>query len=199
MKLKIFTIILFVFFNTEVSAQDFDKGVDAHKSGDYITAYKEWLPLAEQGNYTLQYNIGIMHKIGQGVPVDIAESKKWLQLSAEQGYAPAQNSLGDILLYGRGVVNDYSKATEWYRLAAEQNHDSAQKSLGANYEYGLGVTQNNVIAYMWYAIASLNGNQTAGKYLDRIKISMTTEEISNAAYNARVCINSDYLDCGEGI
>ena len=199
MKLKIFTIILFVFFHTEVSAQDFDKGVEAHKSGDYITAFKEWLPLAEQGNYTLQYNIGIMHKIGQGVPVDIAESKKWLQLSAEQGYAPAQNSLGDILLYGRGVVNDYAKATEWYRLAAEQNHDSAQKSLGANYEYGLGVTQNNVIAYMWYAIASLNGNQTAGKYLDRIKISMTAEEISKAAYNARVCMNSDYYDCGEGI
>jgi len=196
---KLLVCILFVLINTEVSAQDFDKGVEAHKSGDYITAYNEWLPLAEQGNYTLQYNIGIMNKIGQGVPVDIAESKKWLQLSAEQGYAPAQNSLGDILLYGRGVVNDYAKATEWYRLAAEQNHDGAQKSLGANYEYGLGVIQDNVVAYMWYAIASLNGNQTAGKYLDRIKISMTAEEISKAAYNARVCMNSDYLDCGEGI
>ena len=195
MKLRLFVIVLFISFNTEVTAQNFEKGVKAHKSGDYITAFKEWLPLAEQGNYTLQYNIGIMHKIGQGVPVDIAESKKWLQLSAEQGYAPAQNSLGDILLFGRGVVNDYAKATELYRLAAEQNHDGAQKSLGANYEYGLGVTQNNVIAYMWYAIASLNGNQTAGKYLDRIKISMTAEEISKAAYNARVCMNSDYYDC----
>ena len=186
---------MFVFLNTEVSAQDFDKGLDAHKSGDYITAYKEWLPLAEQGNYTLQYNIGIMHKIGQGVPVDIAESKKWLQLSAEQGYAPAQNSLGDILLYGRGVVNDYAKASEWYRLAAEQNHDGAQKSLGANYEYGLGVPQNNLIAYMWYVIASLNGNQTAGEYLGQIKVSMTAEEISKAIYNARVCMNSDYELC----
>ena len=193
---KLLVCILFVLINTEVSAQDFDKGVEAHKSGDYITAYNEWLPLAEQGNYTLQYNIGIMHKIGQGVPVDIAESKKWLQLSAEQGYAPAQNSLGDILLYGRGVVNDYAKATEWYRLAAEQNHDGAQKSLGANYEYGLGVPQDNVVAYMWYAIASLNGNHTASEYLDRIKVSMTLEEISNAANNARVCMNSDYYDCG---
>ena len=196
---KYILITLLLLQSTQINAQDFDKGVEAHKSGDYITAFKEWLPLAEQGNYTLQYNIGIMHKIGQGVPVDIAESKKWLQLSAEQGYAPAQNSLGDILLYGRGVVNDYAKATEWYRLAAEQNHDGAQKSLGANYEYGLGVPQDNVVAYMWYAIASLNGNQTAGKYLDRIKISMTAEEISNAAYNARVCMNSDYLDCVEGI
>ena len=195
MKLNIFAIVLFIFFNTEVTAQDFDKGVEAHKSGDYIKAYKEWLPLAEQGNYTLQYNIGIMHKIGQGVPVDIAESKKWLQLSAEQGYPPAQNSLGDILLYGRGVVNDYAKATKWYRLAAEQNHDGAQKSLGANYEYGLGVPQNNSLAYMWYVIASLNGNHTASEYLDRIKISMTSEEISKAAYSARVCMNSDFYDC----
>ena len=195
MKLNVFAIVVLVFFTSEVTAQDFDKGVEAHKSGDYITAFKEWLPLAEQGNYTLQYNIGIMHKIGQGVPVDIAESKKWLQLSAEQGYAPAQNSLGDILLYGRGVVNDYAKATKWYRLAAEQNHDGAQKNLGANYEYGLGVPQNNVIAYMWYVIASFNGNQTAGEYLDRIKVLMTAEEISKAAFNARACKNSDYLDC----
>ena len=192
---KYILISLLLLQSTQINAQDFDKGVEAHKSGDYIKAYKEWLPLAEQGNYTLQYNIGIMHKIGQGVPVDIAESKKWLQLSAEQGYAPAQNSLGDILLYGRGVVNDYAKATEWYRLAAEQNHDGAQKNLGANYEYGLGVPQNNVIAYMWYVIASFNGNQTAGEYLDRIKVLMTAEEISKAAFNARACMNSDYLDC----
>jgi hypothetical protein len=49
---------------------------------------------------------------------------------------------------------------------------------------------------MWYAIASLNGNQTAGEYLDRIKISMTAEEISKAAYNARVCMNSGFEICG---
>ena len=94
---KYILISLLLLQSTQINAQDFDKGVEAHKSGDYIKAYKEWLPLAEQGNYTLQYNIGIMHKIGQGVPVDIAESKKWLQLSAEQGYAPAQNSLGGIV------------------------------------------------------------------------------------------------------
>ena len=192
---KSILITLLVLQSTQVTAQDFDKGVEAHKSGDYITAFKEWLPLAKQGNYTLQYNIGIMLKTGQGVQVDVTQSKKWLELSAEQGYAPAQKSLGDIFLFGRGVVNDYSKATKWYRLAAEQNHASAQKSLGANYEYGLGVPQNNEKAYMWYVIALLNGNQTAGEYLGQIKVSMTAEEISKAIYNARVCMNSDYELC----
>ena len=48
---------------------------------------------------------------------------------------------------------------------------------------------------MWYVIASFNGNQTAGEYLDRIKVLMTAEEISKAAFNARACMNSDYLDC----
>ena len=33
-----------------ISAQDFYKGVEAHQSGDYTTALKEWKPLAEQGH-----------------------------------------------------------------------------------------------------------------------------------------------------
>ena len=189
------TIISVVMLATSAFAQDFQKGFEAYNAGDYATALQEWRPLAEQGVANAQYNLGVMYDNGEGVPQDYAEAVKWYLLSAEQGYAPAQKSLGDIFLFGRGVVNDYSKATKWYRLAAEQNHASAQKSLGANYEYGLGVPQNNVKAYMWYVIASLNGNQTAGEYLGQIKVSMTAEEISKAIYNARVCMNSDYLLC----
>ena len=42
---------------TQVSAQDYNKGLEAAKAGDYATAIKEWKPLAEQGDArcTTQY------------------------------------------------------------------------------------------------------------------------------------------------
>ncbi len=40
---------------------DFDKGVDAYKSGDFATALREWRPLAEQGHADAQYSLGLMY------------------------------------------------------------------------------------------------------------------------------------------
>jgi len=39
---------------------DFDKGYAAYKSGDHATAFREWRPLAEQGDAVAQYNLGLM-------------------------------------------------------------------------------------------------------------------------------------------
>jgi uncharacterized protein len=39
---------------TQVTAQDFNKGVEAFAAGDYTTAMKEWKPLAERGSVGAQ-------------------------------------------------------------------------------------------------------------------------------------------------
>jgi TPR repeat protein len=49
---------------------DFQKGLNAIKSGDYATALREWTPLAEQGFASASYNLGVMYVYGQGVPQD---------------------------------------------------------------------------------------------------------------------------------
>ena len=48
----------------------------AYERGDYKTAYDEWLPLALAGEAEAQFNIGILHDHGQGVPEDDAEAAK---------------------------------------------------------------------------------------------------------------------------
>ncbi|MDC3347103.1 hypothetical protein OAW32_00745 [bacterium] len=40
---------------------DFQKGVTAAQSGDYATTLREWEPLAEQGNASMQNLVGTMH------------------------------------------------------------------------------------------------------------------------------------------
>ena len=43
-----------------VAAADFRAGLEAYERGDYATAYKEWLLLAEQGQANAQFFLGSM-------------------------------------------------------------------------------------------------------------------------------------------
>jgi len=69
---------------------DFQKGLNAAKRGDYSIALKEWRPLAEQGHPDSQYNLGVMHANGHGVPKDYGITAKWYKLAAKQGNVDAQ-------------------------------------------------------------------------------------------------------------
>ena len=106
----------------------YQAGVDAYKRGDYGTALKEWRPLAEQGNVSAQYNLGIMYAKGQGVPQDDTEAMKWYRLAAEQGHAMAQLNLGVMYNDGQGVPKDYVLAHMWVNLAAAKGVKKAVKA-----------------------------------------------------------------------
>jgi uncharacterized protein len=144
----------FMFSAVSAHAQDYAKGVAAYQTGDFATAMKEWLPLAEQGHVVAQYNLGLMYHHGDGVVQDYAESVKWFRLASEQGVASAQYSLGLMYDNGDGVVQDYAEAVKWYRLAAEQGDASAQYSIGWMYGSGNGVVQDYAEALKWYRLAA---------------------------------------------
>ena len=78
--------------------------------------------LADQGDATAQFNLGIMYSEGRGVLKDDAEAVEWYRLAAEQGYADAQFNLGGMYANGEGVPKDDAEALRWYRLAADQGH-----------------------------------------------------------------------------
>ncbi len=84
----------------------FDEGEAAYQRGDYVTALREWRPLAEQGDVNAQFLLGAMYDKGLGVPQDYAEAVKWYRKAAEQGYAGAQNNLAFMYDDGEGVKQD---------------------------------------------------------------------------------------------
>ena len=65
-------------FGTSVLA-DFQKGLDAYDREDYATALKEWKILAEEGDPSSQYNLGVMYRMGKGVARNDKEAVKWYQ------------------------------------------------------------------------------------------------------------------------
>ena len=117
--------ILIVLLGTQVSAQDFNKGVNAYIAGDYATAFKEWKHLAEKGNAEVQDMIAEMYLEGRGVLADPREALKWFRLSAEQGNMSAQLGLGNMYKFGIGVLKDQLSAHMWYNISAANGNKTA--------------------------------------------------------------------------
>ena len=151
-----FTVILLVSLSAPAWA-DFEEGFAAFERGDYATAYREYLPLAEAGMPEAQSNLGLMYYNGQGVPQDYAVAVRWFRAAAEQGLADAQNNLGIMYGNGEGVPQDYAEAVRLYRLAAGQGYAEAQFNLGTMYDNGQGVPQDYAEAVKWYRKAAEQG------------------------------------------
>jgi hypothetical protein len=65
---------------------------EAYARGDYATAFKLWLPLAEQGSARAQANIARMYERGEWVAQDPAMASEWYRRSAEQSAQDAAMS-----------------------------------------------------------------------------------------------------------
>ena len=114
--------------NLTVWAGDLEEGFAAAQKGDFATALRLWKPLAEQGNSSAQYNLGIMYRNGKGVAQDYKTAVKWYTLAAEQGNAAAQSLLGLMYAGGKGVAQDYVKAHMWFNIAAIDGNADAIKN-----------------------------------------------------------------------
>lgn len=102
---------------------DFQAGVEAYNRGDYVAALNELMPLAEAGDAEAQVLVGLMYKIGGGVPQDFAEAAKWLRRSAEQGESAAQGILGMMYVKAQGVPRDLVKAHLCFNVAGAQGQE----------------------------------------------------------------------------
>jgi hypothetical protein len=100
------------------AAQDYSRGMEAYRQGDYLTALRNWQPLAEKGDAPSQSSLGFLYNYGHGVERNYREALKWYRKAAEQGFAPAQYHLGFLYTKGLGVTQDYVKAHMWFELGA---------------------------------------------------------------------------------
>lgn len=116
------------------AAGDVERGLDAYYAEDFVTAAREFRPLAEGGDVTAQYRLGIMYDLGQGVQRDTTQAEHWLRLAAVQGHAEAQFALGLLYEVGRGGHWSPAESRWWIRQAANQGHLEALHWLVTNGE-----------------------------------------------------------------
>ena len=77
-------------------ADTYQDAMKAFNSGDYDSAHRISVSLAEQGHVVSQYNLGAMYYNGQGVPQDFKAAIKWYTLAAEQGFFVAAWNLSNV-------------------------------------------------------------------------------------------------------
>ena len=70
------------------NAADFAAGRDAYIRGDFQVAYKEFLPLAHEGDAKSRVGVGLLYAKGQGVQQNDVEAHRWFTLAAQQKPEP---------------------------------------------------------------------------------------------------------------
>jgi TPR repeat protein len=86
--------------------------------GDYATAARRIIPLAQRGDAHAQAILGFMYANGRGVPQSYEVAVDWYLQSAEQGDPTGQYLLGLMYDKGFGVTANVIFAYKWLNLAA---------------------------------------------------------------------------------
>ncbi len=158
------------------AAADLESAKRAYQQKDYAAAFKEFRPLAEQGNADAQLFLGKMYMMGQGGLRDPDLAIKWLKASAVQGNADAQFFLGSYYLLPH---RDIAEGVKWLRLSAEQGQQDAQLLLGKSYlQDDRDLPRDPIQAEMWLQLAAKNNLDFYRTELLSAEGQMTPEQIA---------------------
>jgi uncharacterized protein len=169
-----------------VAIADGVAGFQAYEKGDYATALKEFLPLAEAGQTSAQAAVGQMYFEGKGVSPDPKQAARWLEPAAAAGNARAQFLMGKLYLSGEGVAPDLPKAAALSKAAADQGLAEAQLDTCALYYQGVGVPKDLVQAYLYASLAAEQGIADARSIRELLIQDMKPEDVAKgeAAFKA---------------
>ncbi len=120
MKKFISALAVVVALSGTAHAQDFQKGLAAAQAGDYATALQEWRPLAEQGDASAQYYLGVMYDNGKGVLQDNIMAHMWYNIASANGDDLGGKSRDGIAK--EMTSEDISKATALARECMSSNY-----------------------------------------------------------------------------
>lgn len=123
-----------------------------HVQRDYARAAELYRRVVRD-NPSVQWRLGVMHDLGQGMPENPQEAVRLFRNAASEGDANAHASLAVMYANGRGVRADYGQAMRYYRRAAELGSSAGFLGTGMLYHYGLGVARSVPEAAAWYLAA----------------------------------------------
>jgi TPR repeat protein len=162
-----------------------EEGKRAYRDGDYATALREFLPLAEAGDVTVQNQVAAMYYAGQGAEPDQAKAAEWFRRAAERGSADAQYLLGKLYQHGQGVPQNAEEAAKWLQEAALLGKPQAQALVASLFFAGQGVAKNDMKAFFWAELATRAENlpeedrQFAQAVRDRIRAVMEPAQVES--------------------
>ena len=124
---------------------------------------------AEKGDPEAQCFLGLAYRDGTySLPVNPAESLRWIQLAANSGNLIAIEEMGYKYYEGFGVKQDFSESLRWLSRAAEAGKATAFPSLGIMYRDGLGTAPDLRRAEDYFLRGAEAGNSYSAYLLARL-------------------------------
>jgi len=191
--MKKITLLCSLFIAISINAHAYDGNIyvafQEYSRGDFSAAVSDFKPLAESGDASSQYYIGLMNLNGQGLPKDEKQAFQWFEKSAKQGYAKAQNALGEMYYHARGTRRDEDQALFWFRKAANKGLAVAQRNLAVMYAYAV-VPHDYKKAVFWLKRAARQGDDIDQLMLARIYYHQAeVQDNAKSAYWMRKAAN----------
>ncbi|MFQ5763917.1 MAG: tetratricopeptide repeat protein [Rhodospirillales bacterium] len=147
-----------------------DKGITAFRNGDYETAMAIFKPLADRGDPSGLFGLGLFYDTGRGLLRNAAKAATYYRAAAEKGYRGAQVNLANMYLRGEGMDRDPARAMSWYRKAAAEGDTLAQNMLGLAYFLARGVPRDEQEASTWLRRAAAHGSPKAANSLAVLRL-----------------------------
>ena len=114
---------------TETFSDLENRGQEAFENGDYETAMKEWMVLAEYGHADAATKVGHLYFKGLGVPQDYFKAAKWYQQAGNGFDGDGLYHLGTMYERGLGYAKNQKEAVELYRRGALMHHTLSIEAL----------------------------------------------------------------------
>ena len=106
----------------------FDEGVNSYEAQDYQSALREFLPLANGGNASAQFYLGLMYYSGAGVPQNYSQAAVWYRKAADQGHSESLSHLGMGYEFGQFSAKNLVLAHIFYNLAAVSGDEKSREN-----------------------------------------------------------------------
>lgn len=132
---------------------------------DYRAGATTLASLAENGHAPSQFRLGVLYRLGLGVPRNARLASYWFEKAARGGDVGGQYWLAEVYRRGEGVPASPELAFEWFERLAGRGYAPAQYQVALAYAEGRGVTRDDLTAIAWLRRAGIGGHQDAARRL----------------------------------
>ncbi len=149
-------------YRIPASEQKTDLAMKYYNDGNFLMAFRIWLPLAKDNITDAQFYTAMLYDMGKGVPKNSKQAVHWYQKSALGGNHHAQHNLGVAYADGEGVTRDLTKAIYWWQRSASRGNTDSQYNLGMLYAMGNETIKKDYTkAQKWWRRAAMSGDAMA--------------------------------------
>lgn len=134
---------------------------------DYRAGALTLASLAETGHAPSQFRLGMLYRLGLGVPRNARLAVYWFEKAARQDHVGGQYWLAESYRRGEGVPVSHELAFQWFHRLAERGYAPARYQIAVAYAEGRGVARDEPAAVVWLQRAAAGGHPDAARRLAR--------------------------------